>query len=151
MRTTRGPSLPRGPPGGELRSGSPLLTRRPSVIRSGPLYASRIAEAIALFREIVRQRAGHLSRVRHVDDMPGYEAGEPVGIDASRQVMPRRNGAEGARIVVEASRVINAGGLSRALAKPLHAFDGIVKPPGRAESQGGVMPGQRREFPGVGA
>ena len=76
---------------------------------------------------------------------------EEAAIDPPRDIVPRRDGEEGARIVVEADGVVEPGRLGRHLAKPAHALRSVVEPPGGAEPQARVMPGQRRKLARIGA
>ena len=63
----------------------------------------------------------------------GDEAREERAVDAARDVVPRRNRQEGARVVVEADGVVEAGGFGGLLAEAPHPFRAVVEPPGRAE------------------
>src|SRR3546814_8098950 len=78
--------------------------------------------------------------------MLGDEAREEGAVDPARDVVPRRDRQKGARVVVEADGVVEAGGLGRHLAETAHAFGAVVEPPGRAELEAGIMAGERREF-----
>src|SRR6202012_5872057 len=63
------------------------------------------------------------------------ELSEQTAIGASRQIVSRRDGKEGARVVVEAHRVVEAGRFGGRLAEPAHAFGTVVEPPCGAEPQ----------------
>ena len=66
----------------------------------------------------------------------GYELGQEGAIHAPRHVVPRGNGKKGARVVVEADRVIEARRLGCLLAKAQHSLWTVMKPPGRPEAAG---------------
>src|SRR3546814_13028812 len=54
--------------------------------------------------------------------MLGGEAREEGAVDPACDVVPRRDRQKGARVVVEADGVVEAGGLGRHLAETAHAF-----------------------------
>src|SRR5689334_2413575 len=78
--------------------------------------------------------------------MARNEAPEEVRVDASREIVSRGDGAEGARVVVEPRRVVDARRLRRELTVARHPLDGIVEPPGRAEAYGRIVTGERRQL-----
>ena len=65
--------------------------------------------------------------------------------------MPGGNGAEGARVVVEAGGVVDAGRFGNLLAIPPHAFDRVVEPPRWPKAQGRIVTRERRELTRIGA
>ena len=77
-------------------------------------------------------------------------ASREMRIHAARHVVPRGNRQKRARIVVESHRVVEAGSFRDRFAESLHALRAVVEPPGRAQPQARIMPGQRREFAAVG-
>src|SRR4051812_41270781 len=80
-----------------------------------------------------------------------YQLREVGTVYASRNVMPRRDREEGARVIVKSDGVVETGSLRHALAIPSHALRTVVKPPCRAELQRRVVSGERRKLPAVGA
>ena len=93
---------------------------------------------------------GHLVGLLQVNDVSRHEVGQEVGVDPAGQVVAGRNGAEGARLIVEAGRVVDARRLHRAAPVALHSLDAVVEPPGRAKLEAGAVPRQRRQLPRVG-
>ena len=82
--------------------------------------------------------------------MTRHEAREEVRVGAAGQIVARGDRAERARVVVEAGGLVDPRGLRGVLSKAPHALQGVVKPPGRAEAHGGIMPGEGRQLPAVG-
>src|SRR5437773_4837797 len=82
--------------------------------------------------------------------MSCHESAQIIRVESSRQVVPSRNGAEGARVIVEAYRVVDPRGFGGLLAKPRHAFDGIVEPPGWSQTDGRIVSGERRQLARIG-
>ena len=78
--------------------------------------------------------------------MPRDEPAEEVRVDATREIVARRNRAERARVVVEAGGVVDARRLRDLLPKARHALDRIVEPPRRAEPHRRIVTGERREL-----
>lgn len=62
--------------------------------------------------------------------MFGHQPREEPAIHPPRHVVTRGDGQEGARIVVETNRVVEAGCFRHLLAEAAHAFGTIVEPPG---------------------
>jgi hypothetical protein len=85
-----------------------------------------------------------------IEPMFGDQAGEEGAVDAAGNVMARRDGEESASVVVEAYRVVEAGGLGGLLAKTHHALWGVMEPPRGSKFECGVMSGERSQFPGEG-
>src|SRR6185503_6195031 len=77
------------------------------------------------------------------------EAREEAAIHATRQVVPRRDRQEGARVVVEAYGVVEAGRLGGLLAEAPHALGAVVEPPGRAELENWIVSRERRQLAAV--
>ena len=98
----------------------------------------------------VRQIVRHFKGFVFVEAVFGDQSGKESAIHAAGHVVPRGNGEEGAGIVVEADRVVEARRLRDLFAEAHHAFGAVVKPPGRAKAQAGIMSGERREFAAVG-
>ena len=86
-------------------------------------------ELVGSLRQIIREIARDLARLVLVEQMLHDEFGEVGAIDAPRHIMPRRDLAEGARIVLEADRIIEAGCLGGELPEAPHAFRRVVEPP----------------------
>src|SRR6266566_7980265 len=106
-------------------------------------------QPIRLLHQLIRQRPRHPPRVALVDDVARHQAAEIVGIDAPRQIVPRRDRAERARVVVEAGCLVDRRRFGRPLAEAPHAFHRIVEPPRGAEAHRGVVPRKRRELAAV--
>src|ERR1700679_2494560 len=82
--------------------------------------------------------------------MLGYEAGEEGAVDSAGYVVAGGDGEEGARVVVEADGVVETGGLRGFLAEAHHSLGRILKPPGGAELERGIVAGERSKLAGVG-
>ena len=71
------------------------------------------SEPVRLPDELVRERSDHLARVVERDDVARHLVGEEVRIHAPCDVVARGDRREGARVVVEAGGVVDAGGFGR--------------------------------------
>ncbi|PSQ79736.1 MAG: hypothetical protein BRD33_00220 [Bacteroidetes bacterium QH_6_63_17] len=72
--------------------------------------------------------------------MPGHRSGWVICVHATAQVVPDRDGARGAGVVVEARGVANGGRLGHPFAVVHHALDRVVEPPRRvAITLGGIV------------
>src|SRR5439155_13399485 len=91
----------------------------------GDRYDAAALQLVGLLRELVRERARHAAGVALVDDVPRDEPRQEVGVDATCQVVARRDGAECPRVVVKARRLVDPGGLRGALAEPPHALERV--------------------------
>src|SRR6186997_2239198 len=80
------------------------------------------SELVGLLRQIVGEIDRDLPRFVLVEQVLHHKLGEVSAIDAPRYIMPRRDRTERARVVVEADRVVEAGGLGGQLAEAPHAF-----------------------------
>ena len=92
-----------------------------------------------------------LVRLVLVEPVLGDELGQKPAVDAPRHVVPCGDREIGARVVVEADGVVEAGGLRRELAEAAHAAGAVEEPPGRPEPQARIVAGERRELAAVGA
>src|SRR5258708_9532126 len=72
-------------------------------------------------------------------------------IDPPRKVVARGNRKKCTGVVVESDRVVEAGRLGGLSPESQHRLGSVVEPPRRTQLEAGVMAGQRREVPGVGA
>src|SRR5580698_2239353 len=72
--------------------------------------------------------------------------GEVRGIDASREIVPRRNGKIAARVIDKADGVVETRGLRRLPAEAQHAFGCVVEPPCRPKLQAGIVARKWREL-----
>ena len=81
--------------------------------------------------------------------MARHQTAEIIGLHAPREVVPRRNGAESARVVVEPRSLVDRGRFGCLLAKPPHPFHRIVEPPRGAEAHRGVVAREGRELAAV--
>src|SRR5690606_23659867 len=102
------------------------------------------SEPISILGQTVGEVVRHLLRLILVEPVIGHQFGQEIAVDAPRHVVARGDRAEGAGVVVEADRVVEAGRLRGKLAKAVHAFGAVEKPPGRPKPQGRIMPGKRR-------
>ena len=93
---------------------------------------------------------GKLEGLAFVETVLGDQRGEEAAVHAARNVMPRGDGEEGARVVVEADGIVKARGFCGGAAEAQHAFRAVMEPPRRAQAQAGIVAGERREFAAVG-
>src|SRR5512143_1187335 len=96
--------------------------------------------------EVGCQILHHLTRIGHIDDVTGNQSSQPVGGGAPPDIMPRRDGTKGARVIVEAGSVVETRCLDDLIEVASHAVQAVEKPPGRTQLQRRVMPCQRREL-----
>ena len=82
--------------------------------------------------------------------MPRDEPPQPARVDAPRQVVSRRDGAEGAGIVDESDGVVDARRFRRLLAEAYHSLDRIMEPPRRPEPYRGIVSGDWRQLTRIG-
>src|SRR5256884_1759126 len=108
------------------------------------------SQLVGLLRQIVGERPRHPAGIARIDHVARDQARQEVRVGAPRQIVPGGNRAERARVVVEAGGLVDPRGLRGALPKAAHAVQGVVKPPGRPEAPGGLMPGELRPLPAVG-
>src|SRR5580693_2644306 len=90
--------------------------------------------------EIPCEVDGQFARFVFFEAMLHDEAREKHAIDAARDIMPRGDREERARVVVESHRVVEAGRLRSQLTKTHHALRRIVEPPRRPQPQRRIMP-----------
>src|SRR3984893_6493837 len=83
--------------------------------------------------------------------MGADQASQVGAIDPPRQVVARGNREKCTGVVVESDRVIEAGRLGALSPESQHGLGGVVEPPRRTQLEAGIVAGQRREFPRVGA
>src|SRR6478752_8875761 len=75
------------------------------------------SEFVGPFGQTVRQLGREIKGLVLVDPVLGDQLREIPTVDAARDVVPRRDRQERARIVVEADGVVKAGGLGGLFAK----------------------------------
>src|SRR3546814_10156784 len=78
--------------------------------------------------------------------MFGDEPREKGAIHPPRDIVPRGDRQESARVVVEADTIVEARGLGNALAEAAHPFGAVVEPPRRTDPKRGIMARQRRQL-----
>ena len=61
-------------------------------------------------------------------------------------IVPRGDREEGAGVVVKADRIVEACRLGGHVAEAAHAFGAVVEPPGGAQFEAGIMPGEGRQL-----
>ena len=86
----------------------------------------------------------------HIHDVTCNQSRQPIGGGASPDIMPCRDGTEGACVVVETGGVVDACRFHDLIEVTCHAVQTVVEPPGRSEFQRGIMTRQRGEFAGIG-
>jgi hypothetical protein len=69
----------------------------------------------------------HFERFVLIDSMLGNKASKVWAVNASRRVVSGRDGGKGARIVVEAHRVIETGGFGCPLPIESHPLGTVIK------------------------
>src|SRR5437899_6083491 len=115
--------------GGRLRA---QQRGRPTVIVPDAGTVTRSLKFLTLIRPLGKS-VGELGRelVRFVlfDLVLAHELRQKSAVDPSCDVVSSGDGKEGAGVVVEADRVVKAGGLSRLFAKAQHALGTVVEPP----------------------
>src|SRR3546814_18272466 len=79
-----------------------------------------VVELVGLADQSMGKFARHVGGFPVGQAMLGDEACEKGAIDPPRDVVPRRDRQKGARVVVEADRVVETGGLGRHLAEAAH-------------------------------
>ena len=84
-----------------------------------------------------------------VQPMIGNEPRQKCAVDTPGHIMARRDRQIGARIVVEADRIVETGGLRGQFTEAAHTFRTIMEPPCGTKAQGRIVARQRREFPAV--
>src|SRR3546814_3601314 len=67
-------------------------------------------------------------------------------IHPPRDIVPRGDRQESARVVVEADTIVEARGLGNALAEAAHPLGAVVEPPRRTDPTRGIMARQRRQL-----
>src|SRR5438132_1198640 len=95
---------------------------RVTITLNGGICRRKSRQPIRLLHQLIRQRPCHPPRVALVDHVARHEAAEIVGIHAPRQVVPRRDRAERARVVVEPGCLVNRRRFGCPLAEAPHAF-----------------------------
>src|SRR6202051_4799514 len=100
-----------------------------------------------MIRELDRKFAGFVL----IQAMSGDQFSQVGAVDPSGQVVARGNREKCTGIVVESDRVIEACRLGALPPESQHGLGGVVEPPRRTQLEAGVVAGQRREFPRVGA
>src|SRR3954451_4661189 len=88
-------------------------------------FASR-SEFVCLFGEIVGEIDCDLARLVLVEQVLDHKLREVSAVNPPGYVMPRRDRAERTRVVVEANRVVEAGGLRCQFAEAAHAFRRVI-------------------------
>src|SRR3546814_20671394 len=78
--------------------------------------------------------------------MFGDEPREKGAIHPPRDIVPRGDRQESARVVVEADTIVEARGLGNALAEAAHPFGAVVEPPRRTDPKRGLMARPRRQL-----
>ena len=85
----------------------------------------------------------HFERFVFIEPVFGNEFSQKCAIHAARNIVAGGDGQEGARVVIEADGVIEAGGLCSLLAKSHHALGAVMEPPWRSEAETRIVTGQR--------
>jgi hypothetical protein len=84
-----------------------------------------------------------------VQPMLGHQPGEEGAVHAPGDVVPGRDREEGAGVVVEADRVVEARRLGGLLAEAAHAL-GLSWNHQAGRASGRIVAGERRELAGIG-
>src|SRR5215468_17074 len=95
----------------------------------------RFLKPISFFRQRVRKLAGELNRLVLPELMFDHQLRQICRIYSPRDIVPRRNGQESSRVVVEPHRIVEAGGLGHPSAETHHPFRTVMEPPRWPESQ----------------
>ena len=109
-----------------------------------------VLKFISMFGEIDRHILNHFICIIFINDVTNSQTRQPIGRCASPHIVPRRDGAEGTRVVVEACRVIQSRRFHDLIEVTRHSVQTVVEPPWRTEFQRGIVSGQRSEFARVG-
>src|SRR3954451_19281369 len=91
------------------------------------------AALIGLLGKVVGQVDGRLDGFGQAEAMLQDQTRQVAGVDATEEVMARRDRRKGPRVVHEAGRVVEAGGLGGGFAEAPHALGGIEEPPRGAQ------------------
>src|ERR1035437_8326340 len=113
---------------GGIKLPPPPKKKRAGAIRRAAGTWETGLKLINLFDQAVGRVLDHLLGLTHIHHAASPQAGNPVGIPPSPQVMTRGNGRKGAGVVVEARRVVNAGGFRRLFAVTHDAVEAVVEP-----------------------
>src|SRR5512141_3298681 len=97
-----------------------------------------------------RELLNHPMHIVNINDMTNNQPCQPVGGGSPPDIMPCRDGTESARIIVEASRVVDACRFHYLVEVACHAIQAVEEPPGWTEFQCGVVTCQCGEFAGIG-
>ena len=92
--------------------------------------------------QVMRHLEGFVFREAVFGDQPRQEG----AVNAPSHIMPRGNGEERARVVIEAHGVVEARRLRGLLAETHHALGTVKEPPGRPQAQAGIVAGERRQL-----
>src|SRR3546814_5181545 len=95
----------------------------PTLLSSCLRREGRVVELIGLADEAVGEFVRHFGGFPVGQAMLGDEAREEGAVDPARDVVPRRDRQKGARVVVEADGVVEAGGLGRHLRSEEHTSE----------------------------
>src|SRR5690554_8221713 len=77
--------------------------------------------------------------------MADDHACQPVRTGPAPDVVPRRNGKERARVIVESVGVVQPSSFHHLLEKSLHAVHAVMEPPRWPKAHRGIVPAQRRK------
>src|SRR6185312_16357397 len=106
-------------------------------------------QAVGTLGQAIRQVRGDLGCLLEVEAMLGDQPSQERAVDAARNIVPRRDGQEGAGVIVESDGVVEPGRFRRVLTKTQHSFGTVVKPPGRPQLQARIVARQRRQLTAV--
>src|SRR5437016_1289134 len=81
-----------------------------------------------------------------VELLARHEPGQPVAAGAPPDLVPRRDGWEGARVVDEPGGVREPADRRRRVEEATHPRGAVQEPPGRAEEERRVVAGERRQL-----
>src|SRR5262249_54060362 len=103
-------------------------------------------QPVGALRQPVCQIDRDLARLVLVEPVVGDQAGEEAAVHPARNVVAPGDRQQRPRVVIEADRVVEPGGLGRSLAEVSHALGAIIEPPRRAEAEHRIVAGERREL-----
>src|SRR5690606_440458 len=108
-------------------------------------------QPVRLLGKSIGKVAGDFDRLGFRDAVLGNEPRQKGAIDAAGDIMARRNRKKGARVVVEAYGVVEAGRFRCLLTEAHEPFRAVVEPPCRPELERWIMSSERCQLTTVSA